>query len=548
MSQRAATRINGVPRSTVRAWEQKEKELLIDSGLAPEAVTFFSSSQGVAFLHRMVIAAIFMFTIKNPGGISQISEFLKLAQLDKFMGTSYGSIQKLSVEIQKLLTEFAQNQTEEQIGKADKKEITLCLDETFFSRLLCLVAIEPVSNFIFLEKSVENRKTETWLDNMEAAVGDLPVEVVQVTSDEARALLKVARELEVPHSPDLFHILQPLSRATSLRLAKQVQSAIDDYYEALEYTQKLIFNQTERERKKRGAGRPYDFQKRIDKARQQEEQARKRLEIAQDNQKEMSKTIAGISEDYHPYSLKTGMKQSAGQIETLLYNRFSTIEKIAESAQLSENSFKAIKKSKALVPDMVDIIRFFHLKTSDDISRLSLDISQQYHVLTCVIPALYLQRVAMRASLADNRYALMERAQKLLRTLGTGHPLQQVNKEELTTIITIVQNCADLFQRSSSCVEGRNGRLSLFHHGFHHLTELKLTALTVVNNYFITRPDGTTAAERLFGLAHDNLFEWLMNRIGELPKPAIKRAKAQNNFVEKFYLGNEAEQKFSVLM
>jgi|GEM_PF-1693220 len=41
-------------------------------------------------------------------------------------------------------------------------------------------------------------------------------------------------------------------------------------------------------------------------------------------------------------------------------------------------------------------------------------------------------------------------------------------------------------------------------------------------NFFITRPDGTTAAERFFGAAHDDLFELLCAR---LPPPARPRPR-----------------------
>ncbi len=58
---------------------------------------------------------------------------------------------------------------------------------------------------------------------------------------------------------------------------------------------------------------------------------------------------------------------------------------------------------------------------------------------------------------------------------------------------------ANLFQRSSSCVEGRNGQLSLCHHSLHRLRPKRLAALTVLANYFHRRRDGSTAAERFFG-------------------------------------------------
>ena len=72
------------------------------------------------------------------------------------------------------------------------------------------------------------------------------------------------------------------------------------------------------------------------------------------------------------------------------------------------------------------------------------------------------------------------------------------------------QQCADLFQRSSSCVEGRNGQLSLSHHALHQLTARKLHALTVLHNYAVQRKDGSTAAERFYGAAPRELFCWLL--------------------------------------
>jgi len=78
---------------------------------------------------------------------------------------------------------------------------------------------------------------------------------------------------------------------------------------------------------------------------------------------------------------------------------------------------------------------------------------------------------------------------------------------------------AELFQRSSSCVEGRNGMLSLLHHRCHRLSTNRLKALTVVHNYYIRRIDGTTAAERFFEQQHANLFESLVENVRIPGKP-----------------------------
>ena len=73
-------------------------------------------------------------------------------------------------------------------------------------------------------------------------------------------------------------------------------------------------------------------------------------------------------------------------------------------------------------------------------------------------------------------------------------------------------------------MEGRNGQLALRHHSLHRLSNDKLCALTVIHNYYLTRSDGTTAAERFFGAKPRDLFEWLLDRLDVPARPAAKRS------------------------
>ncbi len=93
------------------------------------------------------------------------------------------------------------------------------------------------------------------------------------------------------------------------------------------------------------------------------------------------------------------------------------------------------------------------------------------------------------------------------------------------------QICADLFQRSSSCVEGRNGQLSLKRHALHRFTLRKLQSLTVQHNCLVRQPDGTTAAERFYGTASRDLFGWLLDRPSSRPPPnrLTSRIRAASN-------------------
>lgn len=79
------------------------------------------------------------------------------------------------------------------------------------------------------------------------------------------------------------------------------------------------------------------------------------------------------------------------------------------------------------------------------------------------------------------------------------------------------------FQRSSSAVEGRNGYLSQVYHNRRGLSSRRLQVMTVIHNFHLKRPDGTTAAERLFGQEFPDLFQWLVSDLGELPHPRKPR-------------------------
>ncbi|MFZ3045326.1 MAG: DUF6399 domain-containing protein, partial [Desulfatirhabdiaceae bacterium] len=81
------------------------------------------------------------------------------------------------------------------------------------------------------------------------------------------------------------------------------------------------------------------------------------------------------------------------------------------------------------------------------------------------------------------------------------------------------RNCAQFFQRSSSCVEGRTAQLALRHQGIHRLGQKQLKALTVVHNYYIKRKDGTTSAERFFEAKPNDLFDYLLTHMDYPMRP-----------------------------
>jgi Family of unknown function (DUF6399) len=90
----------------------------------------------------------------------------------------------------------------------------------------------------------------------------------------------------------------------------------------------------------------------------------------------------------------------------------------------------------------------------------------------------------------------------LERIRGPAGALSKLSPEEGAKVERVAAQAADLFQRSSSCVEGRIGQLALRHHSLHRLSNGKLEALTVIHNYYLTRRDGTTQAVIRAGFLH----------------------------------------------
>ena len=272
-------------------------------------------------------------------------------------------------------------------------------------------------------------------------------------------------------------------------------------------------------------GFPPDFPKRIESAKQAEQEARLRLDAANRRRDQMQGAIGGLSEDYHPYDLNSGCKLEAREVERRLEARFTEIDRVAEEARLSESSRKRIEKARRLIEGFVATIAFFHLSVRMWVGELRLTAELEQVVLKELIPGLYLQRAARKLPTASEGAKVMAVYQPTLeRIRAPGGALGRLPAEDRARIERVAEAAADLFQRSSSCVEGRNGQLALRHHSLHRLSDGKLLALTVMHNYYLRRSDGTTAAERFFGSKPRDLFGWLVDRLDVPARPAAKRS------------------------
>jgi hypothetical protein len=510
-----------VPPSTLRYWRKRKTQLDGD----PVVLDFLESPSGLAWIHRLIGALHLVFGQASSCGIRQLCLFLELTQLDQVVATSFGSQRQVAAELEGLLVEFGQQQEQKLRLHMPTRQITACIDETFHPEI-CLVAIEPVSNYLLLETYVAARDQQTWDASMQQALQHLSVEVVQCTGDQARALVAHTQQTMSAHySPDVFHVQQDVSRATSCRLAQQTKDAWKRVEEAERQLDELRENQAACRTECPQSEYVQQKQTEIEQTAQRLGDLQETYQSCRQRQTDAAEARRGISSDYHPFDLDTAKACDQEEVARRLNQHFDRLDATANEAKLSESSLKKLAKARRVLPQMVATIAFFWSWVQLRLNALAVPQDVRETFIEQVLPGYYFERLARRATTAEQRHKFRIRSQQLLeRARAPTSPwmrcCDQVTRQQLECC---AQQCADLFQRSSSCVEGRNGQLSLRHHALHRLSSRKLASLRVLHNYFVTRVDGTTAAERFFGRRPDDLFEWLLDRLSLPTRPAQRR-------------------------
>ena len=193
---------------------------------------------------------------------------------------------------------FSTRATQRIAKEMPHREITLCEDETFHPQI-CLVAIEPVSNYLILEEYAAKRDAPTWNVAISEALKPFSITVIQCVSDLATALISHAEiHLGVHHSPDLFHVQHDTSKATSVSLIRQT------------------------------------------------EKAEKTLKAADDSYLQVAKQLQDFNENW-PNLIK-----KLAQAQEKLNSHFDTLEQVASEAGLKSSSIARLAKAKRVLPSM----------------------------------------------------------------------------------------------------------------------------------------------------------------------------------------------------
>jgi hypothetical protein len=523
VSQRQAAQVLDVPRSTLQAWRAYQDCL----DACPEVAAFFHSVAGLAFLHRLVIALHVVCVEIGACGIRLVCLLLELTGLNRFVGASYGTQQQVNRHVEEAIVAYQREENVRLAPAMPPKDITVTQDETFTGGL-CLVAIEPVSNYILLEHTAEARDQDTWNVLMEDALARLHCKVIQSTSDEAPGLLAyVEHHLGAHHSPDLFHVQHELSKAVSAPMAVKQRAAA----KAVARTEEMLQQGHEscRTPDKRAPGRPPKAAACLAQVGQAVETARQEYQRLSGQRETIAQSIRAIGHAYHWVDLERGVRRNGKLIAADIQHHIDTIRTIAQQAGLSEACLLRIAKAERGVPKMQATIEFVSGYVLQQVQQLALAPPQSFAMHARLIPSYYLDRVAATRTVTAGE-PLRALAECLRTSLfapdGAFGAWSPVEQDELKAKAKMF---AEVFQRSSSNVEGRNGHLSLRNHQLRGLDHpRKRTCLTAIHNFFLTRADKTTAAERFFGQKPRSMFAAILEAVDIPPAPLSppKRAVA----------------------
>src|SRR5262244_1554119 len=516
--ERQAAKELKVPRTTLQAWRIWHDSLDICAHVAE----FFQSGPGLAFLHRLVIAFHLVCVEVGACGIRLVCLFLHLTGLDRFVAASYGAQQQVNRQVEQAIVAYGQTEPPRLAKDMPPKDLTVTQDETFTGGL-CLITMDPERNFIILEQLAQARDHTTWNDLMAPALAQLNCRVIQSTSDEAPGLLAyVEHYLEAHHSPDLFHVQHELVKAVSGPMATKERAAHQAVTEATAQLERLQSDpqSASAEPAKRRPGRPPKDPMSLEHAEQALEAARREHARLAVQRAQVQASIRGIGHDYHFVDLERGVRRNARLIAADLQGHIDEVRTVAQHEGLSQSCLERIEKAERVVPKMQATIEFVSGYVRQQVAQLDLTPPASFAMHAKLIPSYYLERVAHTRTVRDGE-PLRELAERLRAPLfEPDGVLSEWSSEAQDQLHDEAKRLAAVFQRSSSNVEGRNGYLSLRNHQLRGLDlPRKRACFTAIHNFFLTRPDGTTAAERFFGQKPRSMFAAILASVELAPAP-----------------------------
>jgi len=547
-SERSVAEALKIPKSTFH----DQIKPLKSGAISRTSYAFFNSDDGQEFLSRLLFGLLFWMITPKSSSIESLSAALKCAGIGAFRPISYGSLFALKSELETTFLITCKEEKQRMMRGTRLLYATIVMDETWLDGMY-LVAIDAVSWLTLLEKMSDQRTAEAWENALRLENPDLEIVFIQATSDEAAALINFAKKrIGGNHSPDLFHILNEICKGLSLplhnaqkRASNEIESLIAEHREIesvlLENVEHLDVVSVTKDAvavKEVGEPTPYNViegvrcraealepteASSIELACNHLEECMDNLDEAVTSLNEIRQTtetfhecLKDFSRLYHPVSLTTGIPRNPSKVKQKIYAIFGKLENCATIFR-SEKIDKHLRKAKKVGNAMQETLEFVHNLVQKEVAKYGLSYSQQKQVTMRLIPAAYLDRVALQAKTTQERTRLQEIAkQRREKALESG-VFAELSQHKLDDILKLSKDLSGVFQRSSSCVEGRNGMLSQKFHSSRGFSAHQVEKFTYWGNFVTRRADNSTAAERFCGMKQRDICKMTFERLNEMP-------------------------------
>jgi hypothetical protein len=481
----------------------------------PESL-LWETEEGQAWLNRMFCATLYEFGIKGNQGADRINAFFKRIRVETHIGVSPTALRTQMQKLEESVAEFQKYQEIKQSHKGDKKrESIVAGDETFFKEKIMLVLLDMPSGYLIVEEEANNRSYETWESKAQARLNQLGLKVRHFVSDRGKSLMKLATVgFGCYAGADLFHAQFDISKWLGRALLGKLGQAVKQLKEA---KAKLVSLE-----EKGAIPEKKDEQECLIKIYQKYHDL---VEIAKKTYNEIQQAVSGV---VHAFSLQDNQAQTSEQVESLLEEEVKRFEKIADEQAIKDKKNTA-GKFRRQIKDVSSVINAWWLWTKESLSEYDMGKEIRHWLLYVLLPVLYWYNQRQKTQHPELRKEYETAWKKALASFDA-HPLTcTISDKDMEQWLSWGEWACNNFHRTSSAVEGRNGYLSQCYHNGRGMTKRRQKALTAIHNYDIRRRDGTTPAQRLYGVQFEDMFEWLLGQMGALPLPRKARKPIARN-------------------
>jgi len=242
---------------------------------------------------------------------------------------------------------------------------------------------------------------------------------------------------------------------------------------------------------------------------------------------QVTASLRGIGHDDHVVALERGGRRNGPRMASDIQGHLEQRRTMAPHAGRRQHGMERLEKAERGVPNMPATIACVSGSGGQQVAQLEGTPPVSCVMHAKLMPSSSLDRVAQTRSVSDGE-PLRERAERLRASLlAPGGVFSALSAEAQDHLHDEAKRLAAVCQRSSANGEGRNGSVSLRSHQLRGLDlPRKRECCTAMHHFCLTRPDGTTAAERFCGQKPRSMFAAILDSVELAPAPLSPPRKA----------------------